>query len=169
MCDYGLFKKIDALLAAGHTTGARRLLLELQSRCLAQDDELDLLRTRLQTLEDTVQIQRDLYQRQGLYWLRSQGVSLPGKRRRAHPLVPHGHGPVLPLLSRPVPPPRLSGDARQFRGVAARPHSALRALKRPVLPLSKTFFRPARQVGGTVSSLRRTALTAMLQTGTPMA
>ena len=101
MCDYGLFKKIDArarlpeqlgerghayrkaegirfdaLLAAGHTTGARRLLLELQSRCLAQDDELDLLRTRLQTLEDTVQIQRDLYQRQGLYWLRSQGVSL---------------------------------------------------------------------------------------------
>ena len=32
--------------------------------------------TRLQTLEDTVQIQRDLYQRQGLYWLRSQGVSL---------------------------------------------------------------------------------------------
>lgn len=76
MCDYGLFKKIDALLAAGHTTGARRLLLELQSRCLAQDDELDLLRTRLQTLKDTVQIQRDLYQRQGLYWLRSQGVSL---------------------------------------------------------------------------------------------
>lgn len=153
------------------------LLLELQSRCLAQDDELDLLRHRLQTLEDTVQIQRDLYQRQGLYWLRSQGVSLgpfcpqcQENGGRAHPLVPHGHGPVLPLLSRPVPPPRLSGDARQFRGVAARPHSALPGAETPVLPLSKDVFPPLRaQVGGTVSSLRRTALTAMLQTGTPMA
>ncbi|SDF35200.1 hypothetical protein [Desulfovibrio legallii] len=76
MCDYGLFQKIGELLVSGQPAKARRLLLELQSRCLAQDDELDLLRTRLQSLEDTLRLQRDLYQRQGLYWLRSQGVSL---------------------------------------------------------------------------------------------
>ena len=75
MCDYGLFKKsmlssLPATLRGAAAAAGTAVPLSGPGR------RTDLLRTRLQTLEDTVQIQRDLYQRQGLYWLRSQGVSL---------------------------------------------------------------------------------------------
>lgn len=76
MLHYRLFKEINDLFASGRTEQARRLLMEIQSRSIALHDELNLLQTRLKTLEDAVELADNLFQRNGLYWLKAEDINL---------------------------------------------------------------------------------------------
>ena len=66
MLHYRLFKEINDLFASGHVEQARRLLMEVQSRSIALHDELNLLQTRLKTLEEIVELASNLFRRNGL-------------------------------------------------------------------------------------------------------
>ena len=70
MLDYRRFKEINELFASGHAEEARRLLMELQSRCIALKDERDRLKLRLHSFEDVLHISSNLFMENGLYWLR---------------------------------------------------------------------------------------------------
>lgn len=75
MLDYRLFKKIDEYFASGQAGKARRLLMEVQSRGIALRDEMNMLQIRLKTLEDALELARNLSLRDGFYWLKTQGVT----------------------------------------------------------------------------------------------
>ena len=74
MLDYRRFKEINDLFASGQPEKARRLLMEMQSRCIALRDEMSMLKIRLQTLEDILYLSQNLYEENGFYWLRTAGV-----------------------------------------------------------------------------------------------
>lgn len=74
MLDYRRFKEINDLFASGQPEKARRLLMELQSRCIALRDEMSMLKVRLQTFEDIFYLSRNLYEADGFYWLRTVGA-----------------------------------------------------------------------------------------------
>ena len=74
MLDYRLFKEINDLFAAGRDDKARRLLMEVQSRSIALRDEMNMLQIRLKTLEDAVHLARNLYSKNGFYWLKTEGA-----------------------------------------------------------------------------------------------
>ena len=76
MLHYRLFKEINDLFASGHVEQARRLLMEVQSRSIALHDELNLLQTRLKTLEEIVELASNLFRRNGLYWLKAKDINL---------------------------------------------------------------------------------------------
>lgn len=76
MLHYRLFKEINDLFAAGHDDQARRLLMEVQSRSIALHDEITLLQNRLKTLEEAVDMGRNLFRRHGLYWLKANKIQL---------------------------------------------------------------------------------------------
>lgn len=76
MLDYRRFKEINELFASGQPEKARRLLMELQSRCIALRDEMSMLKLRLQTCEDSLYLSQNLFTEDGLYWLRTAGVKL---------------------------------------------------------------------------------------------
>lgn len=76
MLDYHRFKEINDLFASGQPEKARRLLMELQSRCIALRDEMSMLKLRLQTCEDNLYLSQNLFEEEGLYWLRTAGVKL---------------------------------------------------------------------------------------------
>ncbi len=71
MLDYRRFRDINEFFASGQPQKARRLLMEMQSRFIALRDEISLLRLRLQTAEDALQLSRNLYLDGDLYWLKS--------------------------------------------------------------------------------------------------
>ncbi|MBE6442356.1 MAG: hypothetical protein E7022_08575 [Desulfovibrio desulfuricans] len=75
MLDYRLFKQIDDCFASGQTDKARRLLMEVQSRSIALRDEMNMLHIRLKTLEDALQLARNLCSRDGFYWLKTGDVT----------------------------------------------------------------------------------------------
>lgn len=70
MMDYGRFREINHLFASGDTQKARHLLMEMQSRCIALRDEIQMLRLRLRTAEDALYICQNLVFEGDLYWLR---------------------------------------------------------------------------------------------------
>lgn len=74
MLDYRRFKEINDLFASGQPEKARRLLMELQSRCIALRDEMSMLKVRLQTFEDIFYLSQNLYEENGFYWLRTAGA-----------------------------------------------------------------------------------------------
>lgn len=76
MLDYSRFKDINDLFASGQPRKARRLLMEMQSRCIALRDEISMLKLRLQTAEDALCLSRNLYMADRFYWLRSQAGPL---------------------------------------------------------------------------------------------
>ena len=82
MLDYRRFKEINDLFASGQPEKARRLLMEMQSRCIALRDEMSMLKIRLQTLEDILYLSQNLYEENGFYWLRTAGV-------KQGPFCPH--------------------------------------------------------------------------------
>lgn len=61
MLDYRRFKEINDLFASGQPEKARRLLMEMQSRCIALRDEMSMLKVRLQTFEDILYLSQNLY------------------------------------------------------------------------------------------------------------
>lgn len=71
MLDYSRFRDINDLFASGQARKARRLLMEMQSRCIALRDEINMLRLRLQTAEDALCLAQNLYEADRFYWLRS--------------------------------------------------------------------------------------------------
>ncbi|GFH62356.1 MAG: hypothetical protein ZNDK_0127 [Candidatus Desulfovibrio kirbyi] len=74
MLDYRRFKEINDLFAKGQPEKARHLLMELQSRCIALRDELDMLKIRIQAFEDILYFTKNLYKENGFYWLKTAGV-----------------------------------------------------------------------------------------------
>ena len=82
MLDYRRFKEINDLFASGQPEKARRLLMEMQSRCIALRDEMSMLKIRLQTLEDILYLSQNLYEENGFYWVRTAGV-------KQGPFCPH--------------------------------------------------------------------------------
>ena len=76
MLHYRLFKEINDLFASGREDQARRLLMEVQSRSIALHDEVNLLQTRLKTLEEAMRLSCNLFRRSGLYWLKAQDINL---------------------------------------------------------------------------------------------
>ena len=85
MLDYRRFKEINELFAAGEDERARRLLMEVQSRSIAMKDEMDMLKIRLQSLEDALYLSKNLYEENGFLWLRTAGV-------RQGPFCPQCYG-----------------------------------------------------------------------------
>lgn len=74
MLDYRRFKEINDLFASGQTEKARRLLMEMQSRCIALRDEMSMLKIRVQSLEDVLYLAQNLFEEQGFYWLNTKGL-----------------------------------------------------------------------------------------------
>lgn len=71
MMDYCRFRDINDLFAKGQPQKARRLLMEMQSRCIALRDEITMLKIRLQTAEDALFLSKNLFRENKLYWLRA--------------------------------------------------------------------------------------------------
>ncbi len=71
MLDYCRFKDINAFFANGQPEKARRLLMEIQSRCIALRDEVDMLKLRLETAEEALYLAAHLFEDNGFYWLDS--------------------------------------------------------------------------------------------------
>lgn len=74
MLDYRRFKDICELFACGKVDQARRLLMEMQSRCLALRDEIAMLKMRLTELEGLLNLAENMYCEHGFYWLSSHGL-----------------------------------------------------------------------------------------------
>jgi hypothetical protein len=74
MLDYSRFKEINELFAAGRTDEARHLLMEQQSQCIALQDEINMLRARVQTFEDILHIAQNLSREGDFYWLTTNDV-----------------------------------------------------------------------------------------------
>lgn len=74
MLDYCRFRDIHDFFASGQPEKARRLLMEIQSRCIALRDEISMLKLRLQTAEEALYLSQNLYREDGFYWLRSAGA-----------------------------------------------------------------------------------------------
>lgn len=72
MMDYCRFKDINDLFASGQPQKARRLLMEMQSRCIALRDEISLLRLRLHSAEDALFLSQNLFHADDLYWLKGE-------------------------------------------------------------------------------------------------
>lgn len=71
MLDYCRFRDINDFFASGQPEKARRLLMEIQSRCIALRDEICMLKLRLQTAEEALYLAENLFRESGLYWLKS--------------------------------------------------------------------------------------------------
>ena len=69
MLDYQTFKNIEELFSTGQRQEGRRLLMEMQSRCIALHDEMDSLRTQLREFEDIVFLSKSLHFERTFYWL----------------------------------------------------------------------------------------------------
>lgn len=74
MLNYLCFKEMNDLLTSGQIPQARKLLMEIQSRCIALNDEMHILRIRLQNMENILRIARNLFCDHGLYWLNTNGL-----------------------------------------------------------------------------------------------
>lgn len=74
MMDYCRFRDINDFFATGQPEKARRLLMEIQSRCLALRDEISMLKLRLETAEDALFLSQNLFFENSFYWLKSPGA-----------------------------------------------------------------------------------------------
>lgn len=82
MMDYCRFREINDFFTNGQPQKARRLLMEMQSKCIALRDEITMLRIRLRTAEEALYLANNLIKENKLYWLNSkcgrQGPYCPG-------------------------------------------------------------------------------------------
>lgn len=69
MVDYYSFKKIEELFSREQRQEGRRLLMELQSRCIAMHDTMDSLKTQLREFEGIVFLSKSLHFERSFYWL----------------------------------------------------------------------------------------------------
>lgn len=69
MIDYHCFKNIEALFADEQRHEGQRLLMELQSRCIALHDAMDSLKTQVREYEDIVFLSKSLHFGRPFYWL----------------------------------------------------------------------------------------------------
>lgn len=83
MLNYRQFKEINELFAQGQNAKARHRLMEVQSHCIALQDEMERLKIRLQTMEDILYLRKNLFEEHGFYWLRTAGGVKQG------PFCPH--------------------------------------------------------------------------------
>lgn len=74
MLDYLIFKEINELFASGQMAKGKRLLMELQSRCIALRDEMSMLKIRMESLEEALFYSKNLFFEHGFYWLRVNGI-----------------------------------------------------------------------------------------------
>lgn len=82
MLDYQRFKEINDCVAQGRQEEARRLLMELQSRCIALKDQMDSLKIQVRELEDMLFLAQTLCFDGRFYWIRIAG-------RNMGPFCPH--------------------------------------------------------------------------------
>lgn len=73
MLDYRRFREICELFASGKSERARRLLMEMQSRCIGLRDEIAMLKLRIEELEISLNLAQNMESEQGFYWLRVNG------------------------------------------------------------------------------------------------
>lgn len=73
MMDYCRFRDINDFFANGQPQKARRLLMEMQSKCIALRDEITMLKIRLRTAEDALYLTKNLVFDAKMYWLKSPG------------------------------------------------------------------------------------------------
>lgn len=74
MLDYRKFREICELFASGKSEQARRLLMEMQSRCLGLRDEIAMLKFRIDELETALDLARNMSFESGFYWLMANGL-----------------------------------------------------------------------------------------------
>lgn len=74
MMDYCRFRDINDFFANGQPEKARRLLMEIQSRCIALRDEINMLKLRLKTAEEALYLAQNLILEGRFYWLNASGV-----------------------------------------------------------------------------------------------
>lgn len=74
MLDYRRFREICELFASGKAEQAKRLLMEMQSRCIGLRDEIVMLKLRIDELESAIDLARNLTREQGFYWLGLNGL-----------------------------------------------------------------------------------------------
>lgn len=100
MMDYCRFRDINDFFASGQSEKARRLLMEVQSRCLALRDEINMLKLRLQTAEEALYLSENLFRENNFYWLKAPGP-------RQGPFCPRCYEAEGALI-------RLEREAREF-------------------------------------------------------
>lgn len=80
--DYCRFRDINDFFAKGEHQKARRLLMEMQSKCIALRDEITMLKIRLHTAEEALYLSKNLFKENCMYWLKmpggKQGPFCPG-------------------------------------------------------------------------------------------
>ena len=74
MLDYRRFREITELFACGKAEQAKFLLMEMQSRYIALRDEMAILKARILTLEESLDLAKNLYSEHGVYWLKAGGL-----------------------------------------------------------------------------------------------
>lgn len=130
MLDYFRFRDINDLFANGQPQKARRLLMELQSRCIALRDEVSLLKLRLRTAEDALYLSQNLFRDGELYWLKAndnrlgpfcprcydaEGALLLLEKIKRDLSCPYCHAIFAIRNPEPVEQPATGSHARIFR------------------------------------------------------
>lgn len=96
MLNYQRFKQIDEFFAQGRHEEARRLLMELQSRHIALNDQINSLKAQVREFEDVLFLSRCLHFDGRFYWVkiadREQGPFCPQCRDRDGSLIRLGEG-----------------------------------------------------------------------------
>ncbi len=75
MLDYYCFQKVQHFFRQGKTTEALQVLMELQARYIALQDEARNLKDRVQELEDIIFLSKTLYFDKQFYWIKIASIT----------------------------------------------------------------------------------------------
>ncbi len=75
MLDYYCFQKIQHFFRRGKTAEAVKMLMELQARYIALQDEAGNLKERVQELEDIIFLSKSLYFDKQFYWIKMDSIT----------------------------------------------------------------------------------------------
>ncbi len=75
MLDYYCFQKIQHFFSQGKTSEALQVLMELQARYIALQDESKNLKERVQELEDIIFLSKTLYFDKQFYWIKIASIT----------------------------------------------------------------------------------------------
>ncbi len=75
MLDYYCFQKIQHFFKHGKTAEGLQVLMELQARYIALQDESNNLKDRIQELEDIIFLSKTLYFDKQFYWIKIASIT----------------------------------------------------------------------------------------------
>ncbi len=75
MLDYYCFQKIQHFFRQGKTAEGLQVLMELQARYIALQDETGNLKERVQELEDIIFLSKSLYFDEQFYWIKMESLT----------------------------------------------------------------------------------------------